>query len=116
MPNLLALIACRFVLGIGVGGDYVLSPIIMGEHANRADRGKALGLGFGTMWPVGGAGRGGVQAAAGFLPRPAGPRVAAGAGRRGLAGARGDVPAADHCPRRPAFSPASPRTRAKPRR
>jgi MFS family permease len=25
----------------------------MAEHANRKDRGRALGLGFGTMWPVG---------------------------------------------------------------
>jgi MFS family permease len=53
MPTVWALIACRFILGIGVGADYVLSPTIMAEHANRADRGKAIGLGFGTMWPVG---------------------------------------------------------------
>ena len=53
MPNVWALVACRFVLGIGVGADYVLSPTIMAEHANRADRGKAIGLGFGTMWPIG---------------------------------------------------------------
>ncbi len=53
MPSLAWLIACRFVLGIGVGADYVLSPMIMAEHANRADRGKTLGLGFGTMWPLG---------------------------------------------------------------
>src|ERR1700722_17147333 len=53
MPSLGWLIACRFVLGIGVGADYVLSPMIMAEHSNRADRGKALGLGFGTMWPIG---------------------------------------------------------------
>jgi MFS family permease len=53
MPTLAALIACRFVLGIGVGADYVLSPMIMAEHSNRADRGKSLGLGFGTMWPIG---------------------------------------------------------------
>ena len=53
MPTLGLLIACRFVLGIGVGADYVLSPTIMAEHANRADRGKAIGLGFGTMWPIG---------------------------------------------------------------
>ncbi|HYM18203.1 MAG TPA: MFS transporter [Micropepsaceae bacterium] len=52
-PNLEWLIAIRFLLGIGVGADYVLSPMIMAEHANRADRGMALGLGFGTMWPVG---------------------------------------------------------------
>ena len=53
MPTVMALIACRFILGIGVGADYVLSPTIMAEHANRADRGKAIGLGFGTMWPIG---------------------------------------------------------------
>ena len=53
MPGVWLLIACRFVLGIGVGADYVLSPTIMAEHANRADRGKAIGLGFGTMWPIG---------------------------------------------------------------
>ena len=53
-PSLLVLISLRFVLGLGVGADYVLSPVIMAEHSNRADRGKALGLGFGTMWPIGG--------------------------------------------------------------
>lgn len=52
-PNVTWLIAIRFVLGVGVGADYVLSPVIMAEHANRADRGRALGLGFGTMWPIG---------------------------------------------------------------
>jgi MFS family permease len=52
-PNLAWLIAIRFLLGIGVGADYVLSPTIMAEHANRDDRGRALGLGFGTMWPLG---------------------------------------------------------------
>ncbi len=52
-PNLVWLVALRFLLGIGVGADYVLSPTIMAEHANRADRGRALGLGFGTMWPIG---------------------------------------------------------------
>jgi MFS family permease len=34
----------------------VLSPTIMAEHANRADRGKKIGLGFGVMWPSGAAG------------------------------------------------------------
>jgi Sugar (and other) transporter len=48
--DLWTLIAIRFVLGIGVGADYVLSPTIMAEHANRGDRGKTLGLGFGVMW------------------------------------------------------------------
>ena len=51
-PDLTWLIVLRFILGIGVGADYVLSPTIMAEHANRADRGRALGLGFGTMWPL----------------------------------------------------------------
>jgi MFS family permease len=52
-PDLVWLIGIRFVLGFGVGADYVLSPMIMAEHSNRADRGRALGLGFGTMWPIG---------------------------------------------------------------
>ena len=52
-PDLNWLIGLRFLLGIGVGADYVLSPMIMAEHSNRADRGRALGLGFGTMWPLG---------------------------------------------------------------
>jgi MFS family permease len=51
--SLLMLMAFRFILGIGVGADYVLSPTIMAEHSNRADRGRAIGLGFGTMWPIG---------------------------------------------------------------
>ena len=47
------LIAIRFVLGIGVGADYVLSPTIMAEHANRRDRGKKVAFGFGVFWCVG---------------------------------------------------------------
>ncbi len=49
-PNLESLITIRFILGIGIGADYVLSPTIMAEHANRRDRGKKLGMGFGVMW------------------------------------------------------------------
>jgi MFS family permease len=52
-PDLHWLIAIRFVLGIGIGADYVLSPTIMAEHANRANRGKVIGIGFGVMWPLG---------------------------------------------------------------
>jgi MFS family permease len=51
--DLWSLIAIRFVLGIGVGADYVLSPTIMAEHANRRDRGKTIGIGFGVMWKLG---------------------------------------------------------------
>jgi hypothetical protein len=53
--GLWTLIVIRFVLGIGVGADYVLSPTIMAEHANRRDRGKTLGIGFGVMWWLGAA-------------------------------------------------------------
>jgi MFS family permease len=52
-PGLWTLSAIRFVLGIGVGADYVLSPTIMAEHANRKDRGKKLAFGFGAMWGFG---------------------------------------------------------------
>jgi MFS family permease len=51
--SLWALIGVRFVLGIGVGADYVLSPTIMAEHANRRDRGRKVGIGFGVMWSSG---------------------------------------------------------------
>jgi MFS family permease len=52
-PNLVWMVFLRLILGVGTGADYVLSPVIMAEHSNRADRGRALGLGFGTMWPAG---------------------------------------------------------------
>lgn len=52
-PDMLSLIAIRFVLGIGVGADYVLSPTIMAEHANRRDRGKKIAFGFGVFWCLG---------------------------------------------------------------
>ncbi len=69
-PNIAWLIALRFVLGIGVGADYVLSPMIMAEHANRKDRGRALGLGFGTMWPLGALGAALVKLALDLLHVP----------------------------------------------
>jgi MFS family permease len=52
-PDMWSLIAIRFILGIGIGADYVLSPTIMAEHANRRDRGKKLVLGFGVFWCLG---------------------------------------------------------------
>lgn len=54
-PDMWSLIGIRFILGIGIGADYVLSPTIMAEHANRRDRGKKIGPGFGVMWPAGAA-------------------------------------------------------------
>ncbi|MCY0881735.1 MAG: MFS transporter [Firmicutes bacterium] len=48
-----ALIIVRFVLGLGVGADYVLSPTIMAEQSNARDRGKVIALGFGLIWGIG---------------------------------------------------------------
>ncbi|MDA8392867.1 MAG: MFS transporter [Actinomycetota bacterium] len=45
-PNLTWLLVSRFVLGIGVGGDYPMSATLMSEFANRRDRGKLVGLVF----------------------------------------------------------------------
>ncbi len=38
-PNLFFLIVFRFIVGIGVGGDYPMSGIIMSEYSNRKRRG-----------------------------------------------------------------------------
>ncbi len=43
------LIAFRFALGFGVGGDYPVSAVMVSEHANRKDRGKLVGMVFGTQ-------------------------------------------------------------------
>jgi PHS family inorganic phosphate transporter-like MFS transporter len=45
-PDVVFLIVCRFVLGLGVGGDYPVSAVLMSEYANRKDRGKLVGLVF----------------------------------------------------------------------
>ena len=51
-PNLLLLIVARFVLGLGIGGDYPVSAVLMSEYANRADRGRLVGLVF-SMQAIG---------------------------------------------------------------
>ncbi len=43
------LIGFRFVLGIGVAGDYPVSAVMVSEYANRKDRGKLVGMVFGTQ-------------------------------------------------------------------
>ncbi len=43
------LIAFRFLLGFGVGGDYPVSAVMVSEYANRKDRGKLVGMVFGTQ-------------------------------------------------------------------
>lgn len=45
-PNLTWLLVFRFILGIGVGGDYPMSATLMSEFANRRNRGKLVGLVF----------------------------------------------------------------------
>ncbi len=45
-PNLMWLIVSRFVLGIGIGGDYPVSAVLMSEYANTHDRGKLVSLVF----------------------------------------------------------------------
>jgi MFS transporter, PHS family, inorganic phosphate transporter len=48
-PSYWVLIAFRFVLGFGVGGDYPVSAVMVSEYANRKDRGKLVGMVFGTQ-------------------------------------------------------------------
>ena len=45
-PGFLFLVAARFVLGLGIGGDYPVSAVLMSEYANRKDRGRLVGLVF----------------------------------------------------------------------
>ncbi len=40
------LAASRLVLGLGIGGDYPVSAVLMSEYANRRDRGRLVGLVF----------------------------------------------------------------------
>jgi MFS transporter, PHS family, inorganic phosphate transporter len=45
-PSFWVLIGFRFLLGLGVGGDYPVSAVLMTEYANRTNRGKLVGLVF----------------------------------------------------------------------
>ncbi len=45
-PNFIFLVVARFVLGLGVGGDYPVSAVLMSEYSNRKDRGRLVGLVF----------------------------------------------------------------------
>ncbi len=51
-PNIWWLLAFRFLLGVGIGGDYPLSAVMTSEYANVRDRGKLVGLVF-SMQAVG---------------------------------------------------------------
>ncbi len=48
-PSFWVLVAFRFLLGFGVGGDYPVSAVLMSEYANRKDRGKLVGMVFSTQ-------------------------------------------------------------------
>jgi MFS family permease len=48
-PNLAVLVAFRFVLGFGVGGDYPVSAVLMSEYAGHKDRGRQVALVFSTQ-------------------------------------------------------------------
>src|SRR2546421_2186019 len=45
-PNVLFLLIFRFILGLGIGGDYPVSATLMSEDANRRDRGKLITMVF----------------------------------------------------------------------
>ena len=45
-PGFWWLVVSRFVLGLGIGGDYPVSAVLMSEYANRNDRGRLVGLVF----------------------------------------------------------------------
>lgn len=48
-PTFWMLVLARFVLGIGIGGDYPVSAVLMSEYSNRQDRGKLVGMVFSTQ-------------------------------------------------------------------
>jgi MFS family permease len=45
-PGFLWLVVARFVLGLGIGGDYPVSAVLMSEYSNRSDRGRLVGMVF----------------------------------------------------------------------
>jgi MFS family permease len=44
--NLAMLVAFRFLLGLGVGGDYPVSAVLMSEYSHHSNRGRMIGLVF----------------------------------------------------------------------
>jgi MFS transporter, PHS family, inorganic phosphate transporter len=48
-PTFWVLIVFRFLLGLGVGGNYPISAVLMTEYANRQDRGRLVSLVFSTQ-------------------------------------------------------------------
>ena len=48
-----SLLVFRFIMGVGLGADYVLSPMILAESSNSKYRGRLVGIGFGGFWLFG---------------------------------------------------------------
>jgi MFS transporter, PHS family, inorganic phosphate transporter len=61
-PNIWWLIGFRFILGIGIGGDYPVSATIMSEYAGKAHRGMLVTLVFAMQPPALSLGRWWLQA------------------------------------------------------
>lgn len=51
--NVWELVATQFIFGLGIGGDFVMSPIVLGEFSNTKDRGKLLAFAVGVTGPIG---------------------------------------------------------------
>jgi putative MFS transporter len=51
--NVYELILTQMLFGLGIGGDFVMSPIVLGEFANKKDRGKLLAFAVGVTGPLG---------------------------------------------------------------
>jgi MFS family permease len=45
-PGFIWLVIARFILGLGIGGDYPVSAVLMSEYSNRKDRGRLVGMVF----------------------------------------------------------------------
>ncbi|MHB1535918.1 MAG: MFS transporter [Acidimicrobiales bacterium] len=45
-PSVVWLIVFRFILGLGIGGDYPVSGVLMSEYSNRKNRGRLVALVF----------------------------------------------------------------------
>lgn len=45
-PNLVTLVVFRFLLGLGIGGDYPVSAVLVSEYSNRKNRGRLVGSVF----------------------------------------------------------------------
>src|SRR5947207_9173831 len=48
-PDVFWLLIFRFILGIGVGGNYPISSTLMSEYSNRKNRGRLITLVFSTQ-------------------------------------------------------------------